>query len=296
MAILNRRARHEYHILETFEAGIMLTGPEVKSIRLGQANLAEAHCIIRNRRVLLIGCHISPYKPAAMNNPGDPTRSRELLLQMAGELAHRGPDGIGLYLDGHVGMVNTRLSPKALLFPQSEVMLEYSLDETRDDHHIMKEVARDDSPRAVVGIRPCDAKATLLVKLNIDTPDVKDPYWLAAYQATTFVGMACDTPLSTCFCTTAGCGPYHEEGLDVLVMDRGDAYLAKILTDKGKAFADAAKRAGIEHFVYTSVAKATLDTGVHAGFTRHAPGAPTSPLRRNQFRRPCRNDPPRSVY
>jgi sulfhydrogenase subunit beta (sulfur reductase) len=91
-------------------------------------------------------------------------------------------------------MVNTRLSPKALLFPQSEEMLEYSLDESRDDHHIMKEVARDDSPRAVVGIRPCDAKATLLVKLNFDTPDVKDPYWLAAYHATTFVGMACDTP------------------------------------------------------------------------------------------------------
>jgi sulfhydrogenase subunit beta (sulfur reductase) len=52
--------------------------------------------------------------------------------------------------------------------------------------------------------------------------------------------MACDTPLSTCFCTTAGCGPYHEEGLDMLVMDQGDAYLAKILTDKGQAFADAA--------------------------------------------------------
>ncbi len=80
MAIINRRARHEYHIIETFEAGIILTGPEVKSIRLGQANLAEAHCIVRNNRVLLIGCHINPYKPAAMNNPPDPTRSRELLL------------------------------------------------------------------------------------------------------------------------------------------------------------------------------------------------------------------------
>ena len=137
-------------------------------------------------------------------------------------------------------LVNTRLSPKALLFPQSEEMLEYSLDESKADHHIMKPVARDDAPRAVVGIRPCDAKATLLVKLNFDTPDVKDPYWLGAYQATTFIGMACDRPLSTCFCTTAGCGPYHEEGLDVLVMDQGDAYLAKILTDKGQAFADAA--------------------------------------------------------
>jgi len=137
-------------------------------------------------------------------------------------------------------MVNTRLSPKALLFPQSEVMLEYSLDETRDDHHIMKEAAKDTSPRAVVGIRPCDAKAVQLVKLNFDTPDVKDPYWLGAFEATTFVGVACDAPLSTCFCTSCGCGPYNEEGLDILAMAKGDGYLAKILTDKGQAFADAA--------------------------------------------------------
>jgi len=81
MALVNRRARHEYHILETLETGMILTGPEVKSIRLGQANLAEAHCIIRQGRMLLIGCHISPYKPAAMNNPADPTRSRQLLLK-----------------------------------------------------------------------------------------------------------------------------------------------------------------------------------------------------------------------
>jgi len=74
----------------------MLTGPEVKSIRAGQANLAEAHCIIRNSRVLLIGCNISPYKPAAMNNPGDPARSRELLLhkkelnRLSGQLKEKG--------------------------------------------------------------------------------------------------------------------------------------------------------------------------------------------------------------
>ena len=80
MAILNKRARHEYHILETYEAGMILTGPEVKSLRSGQANLKEAHCIIRNEKMLLIGCHISPYKPAARNNPVDPARTRELLL------------------------------------------------------------------------------------------------------------------------------------------------------------------------------------------------------------------------
>ena len=80
MAILNKRARHEYHILETYDAGMILTGPEVKSLRAGQGNLKEAHCLIRNEKMLLIGCHISPYKPAARNNPLDPARTRELLL------------------------------------------------------------------------------------------------------------------------------------------------------------------------------------------------------------------------
>ena len=96
MAIVNRRARHEYHILETFETGIILTGPEVKSIRNGMANLAEAHVIIRHGVVLLIGCHISPYKPAAMNNPKEPARSRQLLLKkreiarLTGQLKEKG--------------------------------------------------------------------------------------------------------------------------------------------------------------------------------------------------------------
>jgi len=96
MAVINRRARHEYHILETYEAGMILTGPEVKSIRSGQVNLAEAHCIIRNEKMILIGCHISPYKPAAMNNPKEPARSRELLLhkkeilRLLGKLKEKG--------------------------------------------------------------------------------------------------------------------------------------------------------------------------------------------------------------
>lgn len=95
MAIVNRRAKHDYHILETFEAGILLKGAEVKSLRAGQANLNQAHCLIRDGKVLLIGCHISPYKPAAMMNP-DPDRTRELLLhkreirRLIGKLKEKG--------------------------------------------------------------------------------------------------------------------------------------------------------------------------------------------------------------
>jgi ferredoxin len=136
--------------------------------------------------------------------------------------------------------LNTRLSPKAIIYPQSEVMFDYSLDESREDHHQMREAAKDYSPRAVIGIRPCDAKAFELVRLNFDTPDYKDPYWLRAYESTTFIGLGCETPCGSCFCTTAGCGPYHEEGLDVLLADAGDHYLAKVLTDKGAKFLDTA--------------------------------------------------------
>ncbi len=136
--------------------------------------------------------------------------------------------------------LNTRLSPKSIIYPQSEAMFEYSLDESVEDHHIMKEVDTDYSPRAVIGIRPCDAKAFVLVNHNFDTPEYKDPYWIKACEATTLVGLACDSPCSSCFCTTAGCGPYHEEGLDVLLVDTGDHYLAKILTEKGEKLLKAA--------------------------------------------------------
>ncbi|UCD82732.1 MAG: 4Fe-4S dicluster domain-containing protein [Desulfobacterales bacterium] len=136
--------------------------------------------------------------------------------------------------------LNTRLSAKSIIYPQSEPLLEYTLDESREDHHIMKEVDTDYSPRAVFGIRPCDAKAFLLVGHNFDTPEYKDPYWIRAYEATTLVGLACDSPCSSCFCTTAGCGPHHEEGLDVLLVDTGDQYLANVLTDKGEKLMAAA--------------------------------------------------------
>ncbi|MDX8414182.1 MAG: SsrA-binding protein SmpB [Mariprofundales bacterium] len=96
MAMLNRKARYEYHILETMEAGIMLQGPEVKSLRAGLGNLTESHCIIRNGQLELIGCHINPYKPAAANNPHDPARTRRLLLhkqqisRLIGKLKEKG--------------------------------------------------------------------------------------------------------------------------------------------------------------------------------------------------------------
>ena len=76
---LNRRARHDYAVEDTLEAGLVLTGTEIKSIRAGRANLAEAYARIERGEAWLIGAHIAPYEQGNRNNH-EPTRTRKLLL------------------------------------------------------------------------------------------------------------------------------------------------------------------------------------------------------------------------
>ncbi len=132
------------------------------------------------------------------------------------------------------------LSAKSVVFPQTEKILGASLDESHEDHHILKRPDTDYSPRAVLGIRPFDARALKLVQLNFDTKDYRDPYWCDSYEATTFIGLAVNEPSVFDFSTRTGTGPFDEEGLDVLLVDVKDEYLGKVLTDKGEAFLKAA--------------------------------------------------------
>src|SRR5678815_3910409 len=91
----NRRARHEYEILETVEAGIVLRGTEVKSLRDGLVNFKDSYASSRNEEVWLLGCHISPYSHGTDANH-DPERDRKLLLRsreigrLTGKVAERG--------------------------------------------------------------------------------------------------------------------------------------------------------------------------------------------------------------
>jgi SsrA-binding protein len=80
ITISNRKARHEYFIIEALEAGIVLTGTEVKSLRKGNANLQDSYAELRSGEVWLEGMHISPYEQGNINNH-DPRRRRKLLLQ-----------------------------------------------------------------------------------------------------------------------------------------------------------------------------------------------------------------------
>ena len=77
--IINRRARHEYFIEETYEAGICLSGTEVKSVRLGKASIQEAFAKVENGEVWLVNMYIAPYEQGTRYNL-DPVRPRKLLL------------------------------------------------------------------------------------------------------------------------------------------------------------------------------------------------------------------------
>ncbi|MDC4224569.1 MAG: SsrA-binding protein SmpB [Candidatus Manganitrophus sp.] len=80
LVVSNRKAFHDYFIEETLEAGIVLSGTEVKSLREGRINLKDSFARVENGEVLLYNCHISPYSHGNLSNH-DPTRTRKLLLQ-----------------------------------------------------------------------------------------------------------------------------------------------------------------------------------------------------------------------
>ncbi|MGQ0538602.1 MAG: SsrA-binding protein SmpB [Gemmatimonadaceae bacterium] len=75
----NRRARHDYHILDTWEAGLVLTGTEVKALRAGKANIADAYGMLRDGELYLLNAHIAPYESGGYVNH-EPQRSRKLLM------------------------------------------------------------------------------------------------------------------------------------------------------------------------------------------------------------------------
>ncbi|CAG5089464.1 SsrA-binding protein [Thermobacillus xylanilyticus] len=79
----NKKASHDYFIEETYEAGIVLTGTEIKSIRQGKVNINDAFATIRNGEMFVHNMHVSPFEQGNRFNPSDPTRARKLLLHKA---------------------------------------------------------------------------------------------------------------------------------------------------------------------------------------------------------------------
>lgn len=111
----NRKARHDYFIEETYEAGIALSGTEVKSIRQGKANLKDSYAMVENGEVILCNMHVSPYEKGNIFNR-DPLRERKLLLhkkeinKLAGFVSQKGYSLVPLSLYLSHGLVKLDLA------------------------------------------------------------------------------------------------------------------------------------------------------------------------------------------
>lgn len=122
--VQNRKAFHDYFIEERYEAGLALEGWEVKAIRAGRVQVAEAYVVIRNEEPFLIGCHISALPTASTHIHPDPTRTRKLLLK-ADELKK---------LIGKVERAGYTLVPLDLHYRNGWVKLEVGLAKGKKQH------------------------------------------------------------------------------------------------------------------------------------------------------------------
>ncbi|SHK91859.1 SsrA-binding protein SmpB [Desulforamulus aeronauticus] len=133
----NRRARHEYHILETYEAGISLSGTEVKSLRAGKANLQDSFARVENGEMMLYNMHISPYEQGNRFNH-EPKRTRRLLMHKQ-EI---------MRLLGKVREKGLALVPLKVYFnPRGKVKVELALAQGKKSYDKRQDIANRDAKR-----------------------------------------------------------------------------------------------------------------------------------------------------
>ena len=135
---LNRSARHEYHVLETITAGMVLTGTEVKSIRAGKVTIVDAFARIEKLEVFLYSCQISPYVQGNIHNH-DPLRVRKLLLDKA-EIRR---------LQGKLQEKGLTLIPLSLFFDRQWVKLELGVCKGKQLYDKRADIAKRDSQRQI---------------------------------------------------------------------------------------------------------------------------------------------------
>lgn len=134
--VSNRRATHDYTISETFEAGLVLTGSEVKSLRAGQGNLAEAFALIRDGEAWLIGATIAPYKFAA--DGGHVSDRRRKLLMHRREIDR---------LDSRVAQQGLALVPMKIYFTDGKAKIQIGLGKGKRDYDKRQSLKAKDQRR-----------------------------------------------------------------------------------------------------------------------------------------------------
>ena len=134
----NKKARHDYFIEQTIEAGIVLSGTEVKSIRFGKVNLKDSYATIENGEVILTGMHISPYEQGNIFNK-DPMRDRKLLLHKF-EINR---------LIGFIQQKGMALIPLQLYFKRGKVKVELGIAKGKKLYDKREDIAERDAKREI---------------------------------------------------------------------------------------------------------------------------------------------------
>lgn len=134
----NKKAFHEYFVEESFEAGIELTGTEVKSLRQGKANIKEAWCAVENGELFIKGMHISPYDHGNLFNV-NPLRVRKLLLHKK-EISH---------LYDNVKQAGYSIVPLSLYFKGALVKVQIGLCKGKKNYDKREDMAKRDAKRAI---------------------------------------------------------------------------------------------------------------------------------------------------
>ncbi len=134
----NRQARHEYHLLERLEAGLVLTGTEVKSLREGRANLRRSYADVRGSEVWLVGAHISAYEQGNAANH-DPDRERKLLL-------HRGQIESLIGKEQEKGLT---LVPTKLYFKDGRAKVELAVARGKEQRDKRRDLQRREADRQI---------------------------------------------------------------------------------------------------------------------------------------------------
>jgi sulfhydrogenase subunit beta (sulfur reductase) len=122
---------------------------------------------------------------------------------------------------------NTKVPLKSVFLPQSEVLLRFRSGRTESTEKTKEKTV-------VLGARPCDVESLALIEPVFDSDDYTDVYYVNKRRNTTIMTLGCNSPSSTCFCTTFGIGPFAKKGSDVFLTDIGSAYVAEGVTAKGK--------------------------------------------------------------
>ena len=128
-----------------------------------------------------------------------------------------------------LGFQNTKTSPKEVFFPQTEILFTYRMGE----EGVKVEETPTPGKIVLLGVRPCDARGFVLLDKFFSSGDHKDKYYLERRLNTTTIGLACNHPLTTCFCTSLGGSPFGREGVDLLLQDINDKYIMEPITEKG---------------------------------------------------------------